>query len=52
MTPKKASQIEQSRRFIEAAREIGVDEEPEAFKQRLKRLVKSSPKTKDSKKEK
>lgn len=31
---------EQSKRFIEAARQIGADEDPDAFKDRLKRLVK------------
>jgi len=30
---KKISKAEQSRRFIETARELGVDEDPEAFKQ-------------------
>ena len=36
-------QAEQSRRFIEAAREIGTDEDPESFKRRLKALVSAPP---------
>jgi hypothetical protein len=42
MTPtKKPSQTEQSRRFIEAAREIGTNEDPDAFKEQIKKLVNS-----------
>lgn len=41
----------QRERFIEAAREVGVDEDPEAFRERLKKLVKAPapPKTKKQK---
>lgn len=36
---------DQGKRFLEAAREAGADEDPEAFKERLRRLVKRpSPK--------
>lgn len=39
----------QRERFIEAAREVGADEDAEAFKERLKKLVqapaKANPKT-------
>lgn len=35
------TQSEQSKRFIKAARELGTDDAPEAFKERLKRLVKA-----------
>lgn len=31
---------EQSRKFIDAARELGTDDDAEAFKERLKKLVK------------
>jgi hypothetical protein len=34
---------DQMRRFIEAAHEAGADEDPEAFKERLKNLVKRPP---------
>ena len=33
----------QKERFIEAARDLGCDEGPEAFKDRLKQLVKAPP---------
>lgn len=36
MTSKDKSQRD---RFIEAARNVGADEDPEAFKERLKKLV-------------
>lgn len=43
--PKKLSQKEQSERFIETARELGVEEENGAFEQSFSRIVKpaSSP---------
>ena len=34
---------DQSRRFIEAAREFGCDEDEEALKARMKRLAESKP---------
>lgn len=42
----------QRERFIEAAREAGADEDPEAFKERLKRLVKADRKPKEPQKAK
>lgn len=33
----------QHKKFIQAAREAGADEDPEAFKERLKRLVNAPP---------
>ncbi len=42
--PKNAeSQGEQSRRFIEAARELGCDEDEDALKTRIKRLAETKP---------
>lgn len=38
MTSKEKSQRD---RFIEAARQVGADEDPETFKERLKKLVKA-----------
>ncbi len=35
----KLSGDEQRQRFIDAAREAGTDDDPEAFKERLKKLV-------------
>jgi hypothetical protein len=34
---------EQSKRFIEAARELGCDEDEDALKARMKRLAESKP---------
>jgi hypothetical protein len=34
---------EQSKRFIEAAREIGADESPEAFERVFKKVVRQKP---------
>jgi hypothetical protein len=34
---------DQSRRFIEAARELGCDDDEDAFKERMKRLAESKP---------
>lgn len=34
---------EQGKKFIDAAREAGADDDPDAFKERLKKLVKPSP---------
>lgn len=34
---------DQSKRFIEAARELGCDEDEAAFKERLKKLAKAPP---------
>ena len=39
----KENQSEQSKRFIEAARELGCDEDPEAFKDKLKKLASAPP---------
>ena len=39
--PPKPSADKQRQKFIDAAREIGADEDPEAFKERLKKLVKA-----------
>lgn len=36
---------EQSRRFIRTARELGCDEDPEAFKRSVEKLVKAPPPT-------
>lgn len=44
MTPE-----EQRRKFVDAARELGADEDPEAFKERLKKLV-GAPKESNAKK--
>ncbi len=35
---------DQKQKFIDAAREVGTDEDPEAFKERLKKLVKAPAK--------
>jgi hypothetical protein len=44
--PKNAeSQSEQSKRFIEAARELGCDDDEDALKERMKRLAESKPTT-------
>lgn len=40
MTRKEKTQRE---RFVDAARDVGTDEDPEAFKERLKKLVKAPP---------
>jgi hypothetical protein len=37
------SQIEQSKRFIEAARELGCDEDEAAFDEKLKRIATAKP---------
>lgn len=42
----------QKRKFIDAAREAGADEDPKSFKERLKRLVKADRKPKESPKAK
>ena len=34
---------DQSRRFIETARELGCDEDPEAFKRAVRKLAKAPP---------
>ena len=34
--------LTQSERFIKAARELGTDDDPERFKERVKKLVKSN----------
>ena len=34
---------EQSKRFIEAARELGCDDDEDALKERMKRLAESKP---------
>jgi len=40
------SKGDQAKRFVDAAREVGANEDPEAFKERLKRLVNAPvPKT-------
>lgn len=38
----KMTKDDQKRKFLEAARELGADEDPDAFKERLKKLVKQS----------
>lgn len=47
MTNAKKSPTADSRaqhaKFVEAARELGCDEDPEAFKDKLKKLVKAPP---------
>lgn len=40
---KSAKSQDQKQRFIDAARQLGADEDPEAFKERLKKLVKAPP---------
>jgi hypothetical protein len=42
-TPK-SSDAEQSRRFIETARELGCDEDEAAFEEKLKRIATAKPK--------
>lgn len=49
MTSSKSN--EQSKRFIEAARQIGADDDSAAFRERLKMLVKA-PQPKDAQKRK
>jgi hypothetical protein len=39
----KLTPTEQSKRFVEAAREIGCDEDGGAFKERLKKLTSAPP---------
>lgn len=39
----------QSKKFIDAARELGTDDDPEAFKRRLKKLVKAPSSIKERK---
>jgi hypothetical protein len=39
----KKADTEQSKRFIEAARELGCDDDEDALKARMKRLAKSKP---------
>ena len=41
--PKTKDGTDQRRRFIEAARELGCDEDEGAFKERLKKLATASP---------
>ena len=41
--PKKISKAEQSRRFIEAARELGADEDPDSFNQVFDKLDLKKP---------
>ena len=45
---KKISKAEQSRRFIEAARELGGDENPETFNRLFEKLELKKPKRRDS----
>jgi hypothetical protein len=42
----KKSDPEQSKRFIETARELGCDEDEAAFDEKLKRIATAKPKTK------
>lgn len=37
----------QSDRFIEAARELGTDDDPERFKERVRKLAQAAPAPKD-----
>jgi len=46
--PKKISKAEQSRRFIETARELGADEDLESFNQVFDKLDLRKPDKKDS----
>jgi hypothetical protein len=41
--PPRTDDPDQSQRFIEAARELGCDEDEDAFKTRLKRLAETKP---------
>ena len=43
MTKHARSDASQSARFVKAARELGCDDDPEAFKDKLKQLVKAPP---------
>jgi hypothetical protein len=40
---KSKAQTEQSRRFIEAARELGTDDNPERFKETVRKVAKAPP---------
>ncbi len=42
--PKKSKAPSQRARFIEAARELGCDDDKDAFEAKLKRLAKAKPK--------
>ena len=44
MTEKKTSK-EQTKRFLEAARELECDDDKERFEERLKKIAKQKPKT-------
>ena len=39
----KQAQAEQSKAFVKAARELGTDEDPEAFDRMLKKITKAPP---------
>jgi hypothetical protein len=41
---KKQGETEQSRRFIETARQLGCDEDEKAFDEKLKKIAKAKPK--------
>jgi hypothetical protein len=41
--PRKTSDPEQVKRFIDMAREVDVDESPEAFDRAFKRVVRQNP---------
>jgi hypothetical protein len=45
-SPPKPSDEEQSRRFIETARELGCDEDEAAFDEKLRRIATAKPKPK------
>jgi hypothetical protein len=44
MSKKQESQADQSKRFIETARELGCDEDEAAFDEKLKRIARARPK--------
>lgn len=52
MTRKKADAKTQHERFIEAARELGCDDDEQAFEERLKRVAESPPQKPDKPKTK
>jgi hypothetical protein len=48
---KSTPRTEQSERFIRTARELGCDEDPEAFKRALKQIAKAKPAPREAKKD-
>lgn len=45
----KQDEADQSRRFVETARELGCDEDEAAFDEKLKRIATAKPKPRDKK---